>query len=87
MPVKQQRNYEKLITDVIRNSKGILSVRQVAMKIDSSRATTSRYLDLLVAKGILKTSNLGATRLFWLSDDERYKDWDKKETYDGIIGD
>lgn len=59
---------EKVIFDILRKSDISLTINEVAERINAHRSTTSKYLAVLEAKGIVKCRNVGKAKLYYVSD-------------------
>ena len=59
---------ERQIFDVLKKSDISLTINEVADRINAHRTTTSKYLAVLEARGIVKCRNVGKAKLYSVSD-------------------
>jgi DNA-binding IclR family transcriptional regulator len=59
---------ERVIFDVLRKSDISLTINEVAEKVNAHRTTTSKYLAVLEAKGMIKCRNVGKAKLYYVID-------------------
>ena len=57
---------EKIIIDVLKKSETSLTINEVSEKINAHRTTTSKYLAILEAKGVIKCRNVGKAKLYYV---------------------
>jgi response regulator of citrate/malate metabolism len=57
---------ENLIFDVLKKAETSLTIGEVAQKINAHRTTTSKYLAILEAKGMIKCRNVGKAKLYYV---------------------
>lgn len=60
---------EKIIIDVLKKSETSLTINEVSEKINAHRTTTSKYLAILEAKGVIKCRNVGKAKLYYVGND------------------
>lgn len=64
---------EELILDILRKSDISLTILEIAEKANIHRATASKYLAVLEAKGYVKRRDVGKAKLFSLSENVEVK--------------
>lgn len=69
MPVLRVGCIESLIIDVLKSSDVSLTINEVAERANAHRATTSKYLAVLEAKGFVRCRNVGKAKLYSLNGD------------------
>lgn len=57
---------ESAIFDVLRKAETSLTIGEVAQKINAHRTTTSKYLAILEAKGMISCRNVGKAKLYYV---------------------
>jgi len=60
---------ESLIYEVLKNSGTFLTINEVAQKVNAHRTTTSKYLAVLEAKGMIRRRNVGKAKLYYVGND------------------
>ena len=59
---------ENLIFDLLKKAETSLTISEVSQKINAHRTTTSKYLAVLEAKGLIKCRNVGKAKLYYVGD-------------------
>jgi response regulator of citrate/malate metabolism len=59
-------NIENLIFNVLKKAETSLTINEVSQKINAHRTTTSKYLAVLEAKGMIKCRNVGKAKLYYV---------------------
>jgi len=57
---------ENLIFEVLRKADTSLTISEVARKISAHRTTTSKYLAVMEAKGMISCRNVGKAKLYYV---------------------
>jgi DNA-binding IclR family transcriptional regulator len=57
---------ENLIFDVLKRADTSLTISEIAQKINAHRATTSKYLAILEARGMINCRNVGKAKLYYI---------------------
>lgn len=61
---------ERMILDVLKGSEISLTINEVAEKANLHRTTTSKYLAVLEARGMVSCRNVGKAKLYRLNNGE-----------------
>lgn len=59
---------ENAIIEVLKKAETSLTINEVSRKINAHRTTTSKYLAILEAKGVIKCRNVGKAKLYYVGD-------------------
>jgi DNA-binding IclR family transcriptional regulator len=57
---------ENLIFDVLKKAETSLTISEIAQKINAHRATASKYLAILEARGMISCRNVGKAKLYYI---------------------
>jgi DNA-binding IclR family transcriptional regulator len=57
---------ENAIIEVLKRAETSLTISEISRKINAHRATTSKYLAILEAKGTVKRRDVGKAKLYYL---------------------
>ena len=65
----QTEELKKKLVDLLNNSKVGLSGLEISKKLEINRITTTKYLNIFVAEGLIRQKNIGNVNLWFIEDD------------------